>query len=400
MTSTTYNGFLFTSVVVVLITILIHATEGQQQFFVCDGEAVSQDQVQSISSCYRLGDYPRNRTEADRYCRRRGGTLSGSLLRFKESLSRYGITSLWSNLTIRNGRLVLDTPASPDKVTSEIRGQFNTAEPFYVPDGSCVRFDECPAGFPCESPYIMNFGSCADQLNFLCEIPATRLSGLERQSDDTNYFTIDDLPDVNFQFSQSSTDIEGADDVCSREMGGQAFRLYSDADKAILNVLTANIGEYLNTIDVPEPEVFTTLFWVDTNDRRGCKALSLVDWSQSFSTFPLIQTWPCDAKLRVLCQWDRVYEDQTAPEMEVDTYSQSRLIRRIGNDILAHSDIIRQVGGLIPLVTAGEVDLEIPGTETGEPALDIYCSVPFVNRGQSATIYANNGVVKREVYFG
>ncbi|KAK3705871.1 hypothetical protein RRG08_058952 [Elysia crispata] len=394
----------FAGLVFLLMSTWLHTTNSQTRFRICDGEAaqLSNDEDTTIAPiCFKLGDYPRDRASADRYCRHHGGTLSGDLMRYKGSLSAYGITTLWADYSIRNDRIVKDTAASPGRVGLGIFSVFNLTEPFSAPEGSCLHYSECRSSqgsdagldeevFPCESLYILDFSPCEEELNFLCEIPSTLLQGLQRQSGGSFFSFIDPL-DFDLQFSQSTSDLVGADDVCVTEFGGQAFRYSTPADKAVLSVFIENIGEYLSTIDVAEPDITTTLFWVDSAGRPGCSALSLTEQDSEFApTF--IQSWPCDAKLRVLCQMNRTYADQTAPEMKAGI--SSSLIRQIGNDILAHSDVIRQIGGLIPLSTAGDGQEE---AQIDSQSLRIYCDVPSLTLRQSATLYKNGAALRREV---
>ncbi|GFO27163.1 adhesion G-protein coupled receptor g4-like [Plakobranchus ocellatus] len=106
-----------------------------------------------------------------------------------------------------------------------------------------------------------------------------------------------------------------------------------------------------------------------------------------------IVSWPCDAQLRVLCQFDKTYPDQTPPQMKATI--NSNLIRNKGSDILAHSDVIRLIGGAQPTspvnVGPGEPPID-------DQSLQIKCSLPFLNTLQSATIYKSGVAVN--VYEG
>ncbi|GFR69280.1 G-protein coupled receptor, partial [Elysia marginata] len=308
-----------------------------------------------------------------------------------------GISSLWSEYYVRDGRIVKETSASPAQPLSSIIELFDRREPFFAQDGYCIQYKLCGSdqqvgsgdgAFPCVAPYLMEFAPCDQKLHFLCEIPARTLQNLERQGDD--FFNIDDQLDFNLKFSAGAAAFSDAGQVCSREApGGTPFRLASPADDAVLKVTVGGIIANLNVINVSESELSRTLFWLDNSARPGCYAFSITELDTGFTTEPtVLQSWPCDAQLRVLCQFKKSQEEQELPVMRAEI--RSNLIRQIGNDILAHSEVIRQVGGLIPLTTGGDQDQDAPVSGS---SLRMSCDVPFLTTHQSASLY-KNGVIQ------
>ncbi|GFO26710.1 LOW QUALITY PROTEIN: collagen-like protein 6 [Plakobranchus ocellatus] len=357
--------------------------------FICNGHVIEQLSPEP-PDCDVMGDIPKTWSDARLYCRRMGGTISSAVGRKGHLFKENGVTGdLWSGYFIKDLRLMQDTSTTPVHASMNI-SLWKLTEPVVAVEDQCVSFTlgNCNKQNSkrssifletnCLNGYQFHMTSCQRSLDFVCRIPARRLKSIFVLPS-RNIFTIESdkgSPEKNMFFSLAKSRVQGGDYICKREnINSSIFTLDTQADYGILRFLARGIRQHLRSLRVNTREYQTSLFWVKDTQRRGCFALSL-QADNTESTSAHVISWPCHARLRLLCAYDIELSASQTPQIALVSNS-NKVTQPNDKEVIMHMSLMLQ--------TLGKLQFD--------PDFRLGCKVHLTSPSENVTIYRNNEAI-------